>query len=89
MFVQLLKDHIGCKSGERIDVSPDDGAYMVQKGIAQPMEDPITPLVAKGIEGVIAKMQEARQFAIDRLVGKVEPVQGGSGLNCRTSAFRG
>jgi hypothetical protein len=37
---------------------------MVQKSIAEPIEDSITPLVAKGIEGVIAKMQEAQQLAI-------------------------
>jgi hypothetical protein len=50
MFVQLLKEFMGRKPGERIDVSEADANALVAQLIAQPVtDDLITPAVQKAM----------------------------------------
>src|SRR5205823_112469 len=54
MFVQLKKDFMGRKAGERIAVSDTDREDLIKSGIAEAFsDDPITPLVARGIESAL------------------------------------
>jgi len=51
MFVQLLKEFMGRKIGERIDVSETDANALVAQQIAHPVtDDIITPAVQKAME---------------------------------------
>jgi hypothetical protein len=47
VFIQLTKEFLGKKAGERIDVAEADAAQLVRQGVAMPVaDDPITPAVA-------------------------------------------
>jgi HK97 family phage major capsid protein len=54
MFVELLKDFLGHRAGERIAVDDKDRESLIASGVAKAFsDDPITPLVAKGIESAL------------------------------------
>jgi HK97 family phage major capsid protein len=56
MFVQLTKDFLGRKAGERIDVSDADGQQLFQSGAATPVsDDPLGPAVARALETALAR----------------------------------
>src|SRR5260370_30029747 len=58
MFVQLLKEFMGRKIGERIDVSETDANALVAQQIAQPVtDDIITPAVQKAMEQAFSGFQ--------------------------------
>ena len=55
MFVELTKDFMGHKAGERIAVADSDRDDLIKSGIARPFsDDPITPLIAKGLESALS-----------------------------------
>ena len=50
MFVELLKDFLGKKAGERIHLAPDEAKSLVAAGIAKEVaEDVLGPIIAKGV----------------------------------------
>jgi HK97 family phage major capsid protein len=54
MFVELLKDFLGKKAGERIHVADAEAGQLIQAGIAKPVtDDPITPLVTQALESAL------------------------------------
>jgi hypothetical protein len=54
MFVELLKDFLGKKAGERIAVSSEEGQQLITAGVARAVtDDPITPLITKGLESAL------------------------------------
>jgi HK97 family phage major capsid protein len=54
MFVELLKPFLGKPAGERLHVAPEEGGQLVSGGIARAVaDDPITPLVARGLESAL------------------------------------
>ncbi len=60
MFVQLTKDYLGCKAGQRMDVSEKDGSHMIAEGHAVAVtDDLITPAVSKAMEGAFGKFTQA------------------------------
>jgi HK97 family phage major capsid protein len=51
VFFTLLKDWSGQKAGTQLSMSESDGEVLVKAGLAQAVkEDPITPLIAKGMQ---------------------------------------
>src|SRR5579884_4195339 len=55
MFVELLKDFLGKKAGERIHVAEAEGRQLIATGIAKAVaDDPIAPLVTKAMESALA-----------------------------------
>jgi hypothetical protein len=55
VFVELTKDFMGHKAGQRIAVADSDRDDLIKSGIAKPFsDDPITPLIAKGLESALA-----------------------------------
>jgi HK97 family phage major capsid protein len=51
MFVQLSKEFLGHKPGERIDLSAADADHLIREGVAQPLaDDPLTPLITRAIQ---------------------------------------
>ena len=55
MFVELLKDFLGKKAGERIHVAEAEGRQLIATGVARAVsDDPIAPLVTKAMESALA-----------------------------------
>jgi HK97 family phage major capsid protein len=55
MFVELLKDFLGKKAGERIHVAEDEGRQLIASGVAKAVaDDPIAPLVTKAMESALS-----------------------------------
>jgi hypothetical protein len=60
MFVQLLKEFLGRKPGERIDVSESDANALIAQQLANPVtDDIITPAVQKAMETEFAGLQNS------------------------------
>src|SRR5947209_1430293 len=65
MFVQLTKEFMGKKAGERIDVSDTDATALVAQQIATPVTDDfITPAVQKAMERAFTGFQKGLDSAI-------------------------
>ncbi len=59
MVVQLLKDFLGRKPGERIDASESDANALIAQQLATPVtDDLITPAVQKVMEQAFAGFQK-------------------------------
>lgn len=65
MFVQLTKEFLGNPAGKRIDVSPDHGQLLIQRGIAEAVsDDPLGPAVNKAVEQMTARLSEGINAAL-------------------------
>jgi hypothetical protein len=65
MFVQLQKEFMGRKVGERIDVSDSDGNLLVKDGVATPVHDDlITPAVQRAMEQAFGGFQKGLDAVI-------------------------
>src|SRR5260370_25143500 len=54
VFVELTKDFMGHKAGEPIAVGDSDRDDLIKSGVAKPFsDDPITPLIARGLESAM------------------------------------
>jgi hypothetical protein len=66
MFVQLLKEFMGRKIGERVDVSETDANALVAQQIATPVtDDIITPAVQKAMEQAFSGFQKGLDAVIN------------------------
>jgi HK97 family phage major capsid protein len=60
MFVQLTKDFLGRKPGERIDVAESDARHLIAQQVAVPVaDDPITPAVSRALESAFTRFTES------------------------------
>jgi hypothetical protein len=67
MFVQLQKEFLGKKPGERIDVDKEHAEKLIELGVAGPVtDDLITPAVSKALEGAFAKFTQALDGVIEQ-----------------------
>jgi HK97 family phage major capsid protein len=65
MFVQLQKEFMGRKVGERIDVSDSDGNLLIKDGVATPVtDDLITPAVQRAMEQAFGGFQKGLDAVI-------------------------
>lgn len=65
MFVQLRKEFLGNAPGKRIDVSPEHGRLLVERGIAEAVaDDPVGPLVTRTVEQLTARLSEGINQAL-------------------------
>jgi HK97 family phage major capsid protein len=76
MFVQLLKEFMGRKPGERIDVSDGDAAALVAQQLAQPVSDDlITPAIQKAMEQAFAGFQKGLDAVIGTALKQFQDAQ--------------
>jgi len=55
MWIELLKDFLGKKAGERLHVDAGEGQSLIGSGIARAVsDDPLGPVIARGIESALA-----------------------------------
>ncbi len=77
MFIQLLKDFLGKKPGERIDVDKEHADKLIELGVATPVtDDLITPAVSKAIEGAFSKFTTALDGVIEQSLKQFANAQG-------------
>jgi HK97 family phage major capsid protein len=73
VFVQLRKDFLGNPPGKRIDVSPDHGRLLIERGIAEAVgDDPLGPLVARTVEQLTARLSESVNQALTQFADAQE-----------------
>jgi HK97 family phage major capsid protein len=88
MFVQLLKEFMGRKIGERIDVSETDANALVAQQIAQPVtDDIITPAVQKAMEQAFAGFQKGLDAVINASLKSFQDAQAKSRKNAVPTIF--
>jgi hypothetical protein len=76
MFVQLHKEFMGRKVGERIDMSEADANALVAQQIASPVtDDLITPAVQRAMEQAIAGFQRGRGAVINASLKSFQDAQ--------------
>ena len=76
MFVQLLKEFMGRKIGERIDVSETDANALVAQQIATPVaDDIITPAVQRAMEQAFSGFQKGLDAVINASLKQFQDAQ--------------
>src|SRR5207244_974196 len=55
MFVQLTRDYLGRKAGERIDLSEADAAPLLSSGAAEAVRDDLlTPMIHRALDSALS-----------------------------------
>src|SRR5262249_4304977 len=66
MFVQLTKDFLGHKAGERIELAEGDAAGLISSGTAATVaDDVITPLITQALDRALGGVTGQIQSAVD------------------------
>ncbi len=77
MFVQLTKDFLGRRAGERIDVSPADAQQLVAAGSATTIaDDPISGAVGRALEGALSRHAQTLDAAVNQALKSIADAQG-------------
>jgi HK97 family phage major capsid protein len=76
MFVQLLKDFLGKKAGERLSVDDAEGLALVGGGTAVAVkDDPLDDLVGKELTGLLDRFTRSADAAITAALNKFADAQ--------------
>ena len=77
MFVQLTKDFLGRRAGERIDVAPGDAQQLIASSSATAVaDDPIAGAVGRAIEGALGRHAQTLDAAIGQALKGIADTQG-------------
>lgn len=88
MFVQLLKEFMGRKPGERIDVSDSDAGALIAQQIAGPVtDDLITPAIQKAMEQAFTGFQKGLDAVINQALKQFADAQTKSRKNAVPAIF--
>ena len=67
MFVQLTKDLLGRKVGERLDVADTDGQQLIRAGAATAVsDDPVAPVLQRALDGAFARYSQGLDAALNQ-----------------------
>jgi HK97 family phage major capsid protein len=70
MFLQLLRDFLGHRVGERLEVPDADAQALIQSGIATAVtDDPLGPLIQASLDRALAGLSGQVQSSVDSLLG--------------------
>ena len=76
MFVQLLKDFLGKKAGERLSVDDAEGLALVTGGTAVAVkDDPLNDLVGNELSGLLDRFTKSADAAITAALQKFADAQ--------------
>src|SRR5262245_62077652 len=71
MFVQLTRDYLGRKAGERIDLSEANAQALIAAGTAAAVgDDTITPLVTRALEQALGGIGGSVESAVDAALNR-------------------
>ena len=77
MFVELIKPFLGKAAGERLHLSAEEGQQLIQAGVARAvLDDPITPIITKGIESALAGFTRGLDAVIQQTLKQFADAQG-------------
>jgi HK97 family phage major capsid protein len=69
MFLQLLRDFLGHRAGERLEVPDADAQALIQSGLASPLsDDPLGPLIQASLDRALANLSGQVQASVDSLL---------------------
>jgi hypothetical protein len=67
MFVQLTKDSLGRKAGDRLDVSDADGRELIHSGAAVALgDDALTAAVNRAVDGALSRCTQQLDTLINQ-----------------------
>jgi HK97 family phage major capsid protein len=70
MFLQLLRDFLGHRAGERLEIPDADAQALIQSGIATAVtDDPLGPLIQASLDRALAGLSGQVQSSVDALLG--------------------
>jgi HK97 family phage major capsid protein len=76
MFVQLTRDYLGRKAGERLELSEADAAGLLGAGTALAVsDDVITPLVSRALEQALGGFTRGLDSAINQALERISQAQ--------------
>jgi HK97 family phage major capsid protein len=82
MFVELTRDYLGRKAGERIELSESDASPLLAGGTATAVtDDVIAPLVSQALEQALGGFTRGLDAAITEALARFGQVQGQSRKN--------
>jgi HK97 family phage major capsid protein len=88
MFVQLQKDFLGKKPGERIDLDKEHADKLVEMGVATVVtDDLITPAVSRALESAFGKFTQALDGIVNESLKQFATVQSHSRKNAVPAIF--
>jgi hypothetical protein len=77
MFVQLTKDYLGRKAGERLDVSDADGQELIRSGAAVGVgDDALTPAVSRAVDSAVERAAKQLDALINQSLKAFADAQG-------------
>ncbi len=76
MFVQLTKDFLGRKAGERLDVGEADANQLIAAGSATPVaDDALTPMVSRALEQALGGFTRGLDAVINETLTRIADTQ--------------
>src|SRR4051794_1791742 len=76
MFVQLLKDFLGKKAGDRLSVDDAEGQTLIASGIATNLkDDPLNNLVSRELTGFLDRFTKSMDAVITAALHKFADAQ--------------
>jgi HK97 family phage major capsid protein len=88
MFVQLTRDFLGKRAGERIDLAETDALTLVQSGAAEAVrDDVVTPLVNQALEQALTGVAGQVRSAVDATLKEFATAQTRSRKNAVPALF--
>jgi HK97 family phage major capsid protein len=88
MWIELLKDFLGKKAGERIFLDPAEARALVASGAArEPADDPLGPVIARGVETALAGFTRGLDGIINAALKQFAEAQAKSRKNAVPALF--
>jgi len=88
MFIRLKQAYFGRQPGEQVDVDEAHAKSLVAQGIAEEVkEDPIAPIIAKSLEGLMANLTQGLNGAVESALKQFAQAQTLSRKNQRPRIF--
>ncbi len=88
MFIQLTRDYLGRKAGERVDVSDDDARTLISQGLAQVVAgDPLNDTVQRAVTETMARLNGTLQQSVEAALKQFADTQARSRKNAGPLLF--
>jgi len=88
MFIQLTRDYLGRKAGERLDVGDDDARTLLSQGVAQAVAgDALNDTVQRAVTETMARLNGSLQQSVEAALKQFADAQSRSRKNASPLLF--